>query len=110
MSATFSVEQTGARSALVVIEGDVDIATGHELRDELYRVLDAGHVDLVIDLQGVGFIDSTGLGVLVGVLRRAKTTDGSLSLVVPDGPVRDVFDITGLAPVFRLEAATDPAS
>ena len=110
MSEPFTVELTGERSARVVVGGDLDIATSHELREELYRILETGHVDLVVDLHGVGFIDSTGLGVLVGALRRAAAAGGALSLVVADGPVRDVFDFTGLAPVFRMDPPTTAAA
>jgi anti-sigma B factor antagonist len=68
---------------------------------------------LIIDLGGVGFIDSTGLGVIIGVLKRLRTADGDLRIVADNARVRRVFEITDLTRVFNLyttveEAVIDP--
>jgi anti-sigma B factor antagonist len=71
------------------------------LRDELLRAGEAEHPCVVVDLSRVTFIDSTGLGVLVGALKRVREK-GALSLVCPQRQVRRVFEITGLTKVFPM--------
>jgi anti-sigma B factor antagonist len=78
-----------------------------QLREELHRVCGGGAC-VVVDLSGVSFIDSTGLGVLIGGLKRAREK-GSLSLVCPHSRVRRVFEITGLTQVFTFFDAQEEA-
>lgn len=84
------------------IHGDIDVYTAALVREKLDDQLYEGHSDLVVDLTGVTFLDSTGLGVLVGRLKRARTLGGSLRLVGPTERVRKVFAITGLDKVFEI--------
>jgi len=70
--------------AVVTVTGDVDVASSSALRDGLLQVVaDENFRGLVVNLAGVSFIDSTGIGVLVGVWRRTKATDGCLALASP---------------------------
>jgi len=62
-----------------------------------------------VDLQNVTFMDSTGLGVLVGRLKLVRTHDGSLSLVCSNDRVLKVFAITGLDKVFRIYPTVEQA-
>ncbi|HZQ56576.1 MAG TPA: STAS domain-containing protein [Acidimicrobiales bacterium] len=87
-------------TATLAISGDVDIATAPGLREQLER-LEAPNV--VVDLSGVTFIDSTGLGVLVGALKRAKEAGGQLTLRSPSRSTRKVLDITGLSQLVAIE-------
>lgn len=88
---------------VVVASGEIDLASSPELRSLLHDLLDDDAEVLVLDLQGVSFIDSSGLGVLVGVLQRAQEQPGRrFELRGVQGPVRRVFDITGLDEVFAL--------
>lgn len=61
-----------------------------------------GKSRIVVDLEKVGFMDSTGLGVLLGALKRVKERDGSLAIVCPPGPVHRVLTLTGLHKVFSI--------
>ena len=63
----------------------------------------------MIDLSEVGFIDSTGLGVLVSTLKHVREVDGRLDLVVSAPRVLKVFSITGLDAVISLHATLDEA-
>jgi ABC-type transporter Mla MlaB component len=65
----FSVEYTITDEGIVVlvISGSMDVETAPQLRDLVVRLIDEGHHPLVLDLSGVDFIDSIGLGVIVGV-------------------------------------------
>ena len=65
--------------------------------------------NIIVDLQGVGFIDSSGLGVLVGALRRAKERSGSIRLVCDRDNVLKIFRITGLDKVFPIFDSVEDA-
>ena len=69
-----------------------------------------GNLRIVADLERVEFMDSTGLGVLVGALRRLKERDGTLALACPQGPVLRVLDVTGLSKVFPVHETVDEAT
>lgn len=103
VSPTFrcSVERDG-NVATILAAGEIDLASSPDLRSALQALLDDGVRRLVLDLSGVTFIDSSGLGVLVGVLKRVEELgdDGGLELRGLTGPVRKVFEITGLHEVF----------
>ncbi|HZR53600.1 MAG TPA: STAS domain-containing protein [Streptosporangiaceae bacterium] len=86
--------------AVVRVTGDVDLATAPGLRDALNRP-DADHV--VVDLRGVAFLDSTGLGVLVGALKRLRRRGGTLKVVTSGtGRVRRLFELTNLSRAFDM--------
>src|SRR5258708_23116422 len=82
--------------AVVQVSGEVDVASCGVLRDSLLRIVtDEGFRGLVVNLAGVRFIDSTGIGVLVGVWRAVRATTGRLVLAAPAPPVPPVLDTPG---------------
>jgi anti-sigma B factor antagonist len=87
----------------VTIEGEVDVATAPTLRDELYRLIERGTNHIVVDLGGMEFIDSTGLGVFVGALKRSREGGGELQLRSLRPAARKIFDITGLSTAFSID-------
>jgi anti-sigma B factor antagonist len=89
-------------TANVTVEGEVDVATAPALRDELYRLIEQGASQIVVDLSGMDFIDSTGLGVLVGALKRAREGGGGIELRGLRPSARKVFEITGLSTAFTI--------
>lgn len=94
---------------VVHLEGDIDVYTAPTVREKLDEQIRAGRTDLVVDLTGVTFIDSTGLGVLVGRLKHTRLLGGSLRLVGSDERVLKVFSITGLDKVFQIHPTLDGA-
>jgi anti-sigma B factor antagonist len=90
---------------VVAVRGEIDVATSTTLRDELYAVMDGGSKALVVDLSGLGFIDSSGLGVLVGSLKHMRERGGELTLAGLAQPALRVFEITGLTDLFTMEPA-----
>lgn len=88
--------------ARLTLDGEIDLATQSELRQVLTDLVVGGQVHLTIDLAGVSFIDSTGLGVLIGARRRVHVLHGSLTLVNAHESVMRVFEITGLTRVFDI--------
>jgi anti-sigma B factor antagonist len=87
---------------VVAVKGEVDLFTAPGLKDRLADLVSAGQSRLAIDLSEVEFMDSTGLGVLIGGLKRCKEAGGSLALVAPPEPVFKVLSITGLDKVFPI--------
>jgi anti-sigma B factor antagonist len=98
--------------AVLSVKGDVDIYTAPRLRERIIQLADDGKRRILVDLQGVEFMDSTGLSVLVAGLKRLKENDGVLALVVTREPVLRILSITGLDRVFpiydEVAAATGP--
>lgn len=95
----FKSDEEGAR-LLFKLRGSLDLATAPTVRAALSEATEKGTHDLVVDLTQLEFLDSTGLGVLIGAHRRAAEHGGSLRLVVPDGPILRLLNITGLIAVF----------
>jgi anti-sigma B factor antagonist len=89
-------------TATVTVEGEIDVATAPALRDELYRLIEQGANRIVVDLSGMDFIDSTGLGVFVGALKRAREGGGGIELRGLKPSARKVFEITGLSSAFTI--------
>lgn len=94
---------------VVAASGEIDVATAPELRERLTDLVDAGATRLVVDLEDVDFIDSTGLGVLVGAVRRARGDEGDVRLVCTNPRILKVFQATGLHEVFVIGATVDEA-
>src|SRR4051794_9920498 len=84
------------------LQGDLDVSTSERLRAELLQLIDDGCRTLVVDMAGLALIDSTGLGVLVGVMKRVLQHGGEMHLRAPRPAARKVFDITGLDRVFTI--------
>ncbi|ONI68874.1 anti-sigma B factor antagonist [Kribbella sp. ALI-6-A] len=101
MDLSLTTRPEGGRT-VVEVGGEIDVYTAPKLRETIVSLVDAGHYDLVVDLERVEFLDSTGLGVLVGGLKRVRTHDGSLSLVCTQERLLKIFRITGLTKVFEI--------
>lgn len=84
------------------VGGEVDIYTAPRLRERLVELVGEGHHRIIVDMTGVDFLDSTGLGVLVGGLKRVRSHDGSLALVCDQERILKIFRITGLTKVFPI--------
>jgi anti-sigma B factor antagonist len=91
-----------AEGAVLRIEGEVDVYTSPALREELYRLIDGGSPRVTVDLSGMDFIDSSGLGVFVGALKRVRERSTELELRGVQPSTRKVLDITGLVQVFTI--------
>lgn len=92
---------------VVAVSGEVDVATAPSFRQSATEVLDSGVTKLIIDMTPIDFIDSSGLGVLIGVRKRVEDINGELVLVAPQRQVNRLFDITGLTDVFTIVPTLD---
>ncbi|WP_231336108.1 STAS domain-containing protein [Actinomadura graeca] len=93
----------------MALTGDIDVETSPRLREFLIGLVDAGARHLVIDLDGVAFLDSTGLGVMIGVFHRLGAANGSMAFAGGPAAVRGVFHVTQLTRVFALHDTLDQA-
>lgn len=96
-----TVEVEPDRTAVRLV-GEIDAATSVRLRAWLGERVDEDH-DMVVDLSGVTFVDSSGLGVLVGALRRVQDVGHTLVLRAPTTSLKRVLEVTGLASAFAIE-------
>ena len=94
---------------VIDVQGEIDMYTAPRLREQLIDLVGKGSCQLVVNLDKVGFLDSTSLGVLVGGLRRVRAHDGSLDLVCTQQRILKIFRITGLTEVFGIYQTVDQA-
>jgi anti-sigma B factor antagonist len=93
----------------IAVHGEVDLYTAPKLKEKFVEMIEGGYPDVVLDLEGVSFIDSSGLGVLVGALRRARERGGAVRVVCTRDSILKIFRITGLDKVFAIFANTAEA-
>jgi len=91
------------------LEGEVDVYTAPVLRQAILDQVEAGVKHLLIDLTRVEYLDSTGLGILIGGVKRLKEQGGSLRLVGPSARITRIFEITGLNKIFDVYASEPEA-
>jgi anti-sigma B factor antagonist len=93
---------------VIVVRGELDIDSAPQLREALLSVISDG-CRILVDLEAVEFIDSTGMGILVGGLKRARLAGGELELVCASRIVLRPFELTGLDQVFTIHARRETA-
>ena len=101
MELSLSTHVSGDHTVLEV-GGEVDVYTAPRLREKLVELVEQGARHVVVDLSRVEFLDSTGLGVLVGALKRLRAVNGTFGLVCAHERLLKIFRITALDRVFSL--------
>lgn len=94
---------------VVKVNGEIDVFSSPRLREMLLDVIENGGLHLVVDLGDVTFLDSTGLGVLVGIFHRLRARNGTMSFVGANDRVRRVFHVTQLTKIFVLHDTIEDA-
>jgi anti-sigma B factor antagonist len=103
-------KQISPGTALVICRGRLNLATAPEFRAYVNAVLDDGSSHVVVDLAETTFIDSSGLGALIGCLKRARSEGGDLRIAGPSEQVRTVLSLTNLDRVLRPHDGLDEAT
>ena len=103
-------EQFRGGTSVVTVAGEVDVATAPALRDCLDQAVRRAEGAVVVDLLGVTFIDSTGLGVLIGAQRGCAEDGRELQLVIAEPRILKVFEITGLTELFPIVATLEESA
>ena len=83
--------------------GDVDIQSSSSLKEEINLMLNEVETDLIIDCTDLSYIDSTGLGVLIGVLERVKNVQKEITIINAQSNIKKLLNITGLDKIFRIK-------
>jgi anti-sigma B factor antagonist len=94
---------------VVTVYGELDVATSPDLRERLVELVNDGRTRLVLVLDSIDFLDSTGLGTIVSALKRARTHGGDLRLVCTETRITRLFEITGLDKAVPLLPTIDAA-
>jgi anti-sigma B factor antagonist len=98
-----AVERTSRDGVeLLLVEGEVDIATAPRLLAVLNQAVQDALQSLVIDLSAVGFMDSTGLALLINAHRRVTRRSKGFAVVCPAGPLRRVFEMTDMVDTLHV--------
>jgi anti-sigma B factor antagonist len=110
MDLGLAIDDSRPPYTVLVVKGEVDVYSAPRLREMLVEMVTEGRRQIVADLEGVDFLDSTGLGVLVGGLKRLRSNDGDLRLVCTQPRILKIFEITGLTTVFRISESVEEAT
>jgi anti-sigma B factor antagonist len=92
---------------IVSPRGEIDLATQGALRQVLEELIATGRAHLVVDLADTTFLDSTGLGALIGARRRTHAMNGSFAIICDNPRMRRLFEMTRLDLVFRVHETFD---
>lgn len=87
----------------IQLVGDVDIQSSSHLKEEINNMLNQVETDLMIDCASLSYIDSTGLGVLIGVLKRVKNVEKEITIVNAQTNIKKLLGITGLDKIFKIK-------
>jgi anti-sigma B factor antagonist len=109
MNFDIKTERLDGDGYVIALAGEVDLYTAPEFKQQLLDVIAQGGKHVVVDFTDTTFIDSTTLGVLVGGVKRLRTSDGQLSLVCSDRNITKIFEITGLDRVFTIYPTREEA-
>jgi len=96
-------EENLGNSIEVYLDGEVDIYTSQKLKDKLYGIIDENQSDLKINCRDLSYIDSTGLGIFVGALKKAKQNGKNIYISELKENIKKLFMITGLDKLFIIE-------
>ncbi len=110
MDIKLNVREVKGEGYVVELNGEIDVYTSPKVKDAISELIDQGHYNLVINLEKVRYIDSTGLGVLIGGLKRVREHGGSVNLVCTNPQIKKIFDITGLVKIFGIFDDEDAAA
>lgn len=103
-----SIKMTENDNAVhVSLSGEIDAYTAPKVRDELMKHANKKGMQLVVDLSEVTYMDSTGLGVFVGLFKQLRTNEGDLTLTGMSERLQRLFDITGLADVMEINTEVE---
>jgi len=84
------------------IEGEIDVYTSPKVKEALNDLIQKENYNIVVNLEEVTYIDSTGLGVLIGGLKKVKEHNGYIKLICTNPQIKKIFDITGLVKIFGI--------
>ncbi|MEU5582990.1 STAS domain-containing protein [Streptomyces huasconensis] len=111
MTAAFHIDvpHTDGALAVIALSGEFDIAAAPAVRTRALELIADGHPNLIADLAGVTFCDSSGLGALIGIWRCAKDADGSLTLAAIPDRLSRLLNVTGMDTILSAHPSVEAA-
>jgi anti-anti-sigma factor len=109
MSLEVQTRQVDSGATVVAPTGRLDVAGAPALKDAISEALKNGQAKVVIDMEGVSFVDSTGLGSVIAALKQIRGSQGDLRLAAPNQQVRVVLELTTLDRVFPYYSTVEEA-
>ncbi|WP_078415044.1 STAS domain-containing protein [Priestia abyssalis] len=103
MNLTIDIQQNEQRY-YVKLTGEIDAYTAPELKNKFMNITEQSNPDITVDFTNVSYMDSTGLGVFIALLKSIKRTEGSLKFVGVSDRLKRLFDITGLTDILNLNS------
>lgn len=98
-----SNESNEGQSVRIAIKGEIDIYSAPDFKESLYQSINEVQQDIILECRDLSYIDSMGLGILVGALKRVREKGHNIIIRNPRSTVRKLFRITGLDKVFIIE-------
>jgi anti-sigma B factor antagonist len=105
---SFTITKQGDIS-IVEIDGQLIVGNRQELKQKMLEALDAGARKLLVDFTKTGYIDSSGLGVLVSLSKKVREQGGELRLAALNEDLRTLFELTKLDTLFQIAATREQA-
>ena len=107
---SFTVRRDEATGVTIVgVDGQLIVGNRHDLKKKVLEALEAGETKFVIDFAATGYIDSSGLGVLVSLAKKVRETGGELRLAALNADLRTLFELTKLDNLFTIADSTEEA-
>ena len=103
------LQQTHERVTVVAPKGRLDMSAAPAFRGQVRQLVESGATHLVVDLQEISFVDSSGLGAVIGALKVARQSGGDLRIARPNQQVQLVLDLTSLNQVLRPYGSLEEA-
>lgn len=105
----FAVQTRADGVGVVLPQGRLNMVSARRLKEVLHELVAAGTVRIVVDLAETTFVDSSGLGALIGGLKAARQAGGDLRVARPTPAVHSVFELTNLDRVLRARDSVEDA-
>lgn len=100
-------KQQNDKGILVLVGGEIDAFTAPKLREEILPLAEGENKSVIVNLKDVSYLDSTGLGVFVGLFKQLKQNDGELRLIELSDRLVRLFEITGLSNIMNISAHSE---
>jgi anti-sigma B factor antagonist len=106
MNMTMEVKEND-RFIHVYVNGEIDVYTAPKLKEVLFPLSERSEVKMIVDLTNVTYMDSTGLGVIVGAFKSVRKVNGQFQLTGLSPRLKKLFTITGLADIMDINSMVE---
>ncbi|MBM7705027.1 anti-sigma factor antagonist [Metabacillus iocasae] len=106
MNLTIDVKENG-QEYQITLAGEIDAYTAPNLKEKFIEIAEVKNAYITVDLTNVSYMDSTGLGVFIALLKAIKKTEGTLKFVGVSERLKRLFDITGLTDILNVNSQVE---